>query len=185
MRNSRQTPSIHTGSMADIAFLLLIFFLVTTIIPNDKGIPRVLPKKCVDPPCDLTFNERNVLRLELNQKGELRADEALIDFSELKETLKKFIDNNGDKSCTYCEGIGFVGSSDNPTQAIISLQSSRKSRYKDFIAIQVELNKAYFELREHYIAKTFKGRAFSQLSPDEIKQVRDAYPLLISEAELK
>ncbi|GAB5399568.1 MAG: biopolymer transporter ExbD [Aureisphaera sp.] len=171
--------------MADIAFLLLIFFLVTSIIPNDEGILRTLPKKCTDPPCIANIEERNVLRIELNKEGQLLANNVLIAFSDLKETLVNFIDNNGDESCRYCEGESLGNSSDNPAKAIISLQTDRQSRYKDFISVQVELNKAYFELREHYISKTFEGKQFSQLTKEEIKQVRDAYPLLISEAELK
>lgn len=185
MRNSRQSVSISAGSMADIAFLLLIFFLVTTTIPNDKGISRMLPRKCVDPPCMKDINERNVLRLVLNHEGNLMADNVLIGISDLKETLVQFIDNNGDKSCDYCEGTGAMASSDNPREAVISLQTDRQSRYNDFIAIQVELNKAYFQLREQYVAKTFEGKTFSELSPKQIKQVKEAYPLLISEADLK
>lgn len=185
MKNSRQTPSIHTGSMADIAFLLLIFFLVTTVIPNDKGITRMLPKKCQDPPCLLPINERNILRIELNKNGELMANKVSIGFSELKKTLMDFIDNNGDKSCGYCDGAGIADSSDNPTEAIVALHTDRESSYKDFMAIQVELSKAYLELREQYVLKAFNGKAFSELTKEEMKQVQEAYPLLFSEAELK
>ncbi len=185
MKNSRQTPSIHAGSMADIAFLLLIFFLVTTIIPNDKGILRKLPPNCEQPPCIGDILERNILRLQLNQDGELFANDNLIPMNELKKTLMVFIDNNGDKSCSYCKGEGIATFSENPSKAIIALQTDRKSRYKDFIAIQVELNKAYLELREQYVSTTFNGRTFSELSKVEMKQVQKAYPLLLSEAHLK
>ena len=184
MRNSRQVPEVNAGSMADIAFLLLIFFLVTTTIPNDKGIVRKLPRKCEAPPCIEDFNERNVLRIALNRNGELMVNDDLSQFKDLKDMLIEFIDNNGDKSCDYCHGNGFTDASDNPKEAIISLSSDRESSYKDFIAIQVELTAAYYELRETFVKNNF-GKNIALLTPQELKQARDAYPLLISEANLK
>jgi len=184
MRNSRQTPDLNAGSMADIAFLLLIFFLVTTTIPNDKGIVRKLPNKCEAPPCIADFHERNVLRIALNRNGELMVNDDLSLIKDLKDMLIEFIDNNGDKSCDYCHGNSFTDASDNPTKAIISLSSDRESSYKDFIAIQAELTAAYYELRETYVKNNF-GKEIALLTPQQLKQTRDAYPLLISEANLK
>jgi biopolymer transport protein ExbD len=170
--------------MADIAFLLLIFFLVTTTIPNEKGIVRKLPRKCEAPPCKEDFHERNVLRIALNRNGELMVNDALSQLKDLKLILIEFIDNNGDKSCDYCHGNGFTDASDNPKKAIISLSSDRESSYKDFIAIQAELTSAYYELREAYVRNNF-GKDIALLTPEELKQTRDAYPLLISEASLE
>ncbi|MEL6810521.1 MAG: biopolymer transporter ExbD [Bacteroidota bacterium] len=184
MRNSRQTPGVNAGSMADIAFLLLIFFLVTTTIPNDKGLVRKLPKKCVHPPCNITQNERNILRIQLNRNGELMVNNDLSEMGDLREMLKEFIDNNGDKSCGYCQGNGFEDASENPQKAIISLAADRESSYKDYIAIQVELTAAYYELREAFIKHTFK-KDVALLSEEELKQARDAYPFIISEAEIE
>lgn len=184
MRNSRQTPSLNAGSMADIAFLLLIFFLVTTTIPNDKGIVRKLPRKCEAPPCKEDFYERNVMRIALNRNGELMVNDDLSQLKDLKHMLIEFIDNNGDKSCDYCHGNGYTDASDNPKKAVISLSSDRESSYKDFIAIQAELTAAYYELREKYVKKNF-GKDIALLTPQELKQARDAYPLLISEANIK
>jgi len=184
MRNSRQMPNLNAGSMADIAFLLLIFFLVTTTIPNDKGIVRKLPRKCETPPCKEDFRERNVLRIALNRNGELMVNDDLSQLKDLKQMLIEFIDNNGDKSCEYCHGNGSTDASDNPQKAIISLASDRESSYKDFIAIQAELTAAYYELREAYVRTNF-GKDIALLTPQELKQTRDAYPLLISEANIK
>lgn len=103
---------------------------------------------------------------------------------DLKDILIEFIDNNGDGSCAYCRGNSFTDASDNPRKAIISLASDRESSYKDFIAIQVELTAAYYELREAFIKNTF-GKEVALLSPSELQQAKEAYPLLISEATLK
>ena len=184
MRNSRQMPQLNAGSMADIAFLLLIFFLVTTTIPNDQGIVRKLPNKCEAPPCEDVFNERNVLRIALNKNGELMVNNNLSHIKDLKEMLIEFIDNNGDKTCDYCHGNNYAEASDNPRSAVISLSSDRESSYKDFIAIQVELTAAYYELRETFVRNNF-GKETALLTPQELKQTRDAYPLLISEANVK
>lgn len=184
MKNSRQTPSVNAGSVADIAFLLLIFFLVTTTIPNDKGIVRKLPLKCEKPPCSVDVNERNIIRIALNKNGELMVNNDPSQIGDLKDMLIEFIDNNGDRTCSYCEGNNYKDASDNPQTAIISLSSDRESSYKDFIAIQVELTAAYYELREKFIQNTF-GKELASLTPQELKQAKDAYPLLVSEASLK
>lgn len=184
MKNSRDTPGVNAGSMADIAFLLLIFFLVTTTIPNDKGIVRGLPRPCTAPPCHEKLNERNILRIALNKNGELMVDKQLTPFKELKDIIIGFIDNNGDQTCDYCFGNGLKNSSDNPRTAIISLSSNRETAYKDFITIQNELTSAYFELRKTFVEQRF-NKNLGSLSKEELRIVKDAYPLLISEADLK
>ncbi|MEM7187323.1 MAG: biopolymer transporter ExbD [Bacteroidota bacterium] len=184
MRNHRQQPTINAGSVADIAFLLLIFFLVTTTIPNDKGITRKLPRKCELPPCSVDTYERNIIRISLNKRGELMVNNDLAQIADLKDMLIEFIDNNGDQSCTYCQGNGFEDASDNPQKAIISLSSDREASYKDFIAIQAELSAAYYELRERFIKNTFQ-KELASLTREELKQVQQAYPLLISEADIR
>ncbi len=184
MRNSNESPTVNAGSMADIAFLLLIFFLVTTTIPNDKGIARKLPAICVDPPCSERINERNILRIALNKDGALMVENDLTTMSELKNILKSFIDNNGDSSCTYCKGEQSKESSDNPQTAVISLYTDRESEYKDFIAIQVELTAAYYDLRDEFIKRKF-NKHLSELSSVELQEAKDAYPFLISEADVQ
>lgn len=185
MRNSNNSPKVNTGSMADIAFLLLIFFLVTTTIPNDKGIARKLPEAC--PPgvkCDITKNERNVLRLSLNEFGELMVNETVTQMDELRELAKDFIDNNGDASCAFCKGKGVQASSDNPREAAISITTHRNTPYKDFIKVQDELTAAYLELRTAYAKSIFKKDA-SELSQMEMEIVKKAYPFQISEAAIQ
>jgi biopolymer transport protein ExbD len=181
----RSAPQVNSGSMADIAFLLLIFFLVKTTMAKDEGINRKLPRNC--PPeieCNFKKNERNILRIVLNRKQEILIEDNLISIENLKDITKSFIDNNGDNSCTYCNGNKITTSSDNPNEAVISLQNDRKTSYKLFIQVQDELTKVYYELREVYAQNTF-GKSVADLSPKNIKKIRIAYPFIISEAETK
>lgn len=170
--------------MADIGFLLLIFFLVTTTIPNDKGIARKLPALCSTKDCDITKNERNVLRISINENGEIFTKNEIIAISDLEKVIAAFIDNNGDASCDYCSGFGLKDSSDNPKEAIISITTHRLAPYASFIEVQDAITSAYTTLREQYIATVLRVNPES-LTEDELFQVREAYPLQISEAELK
>lgn len=182
MKRSQQAPQVNAGSMADIAFLLLIFFLVTAVIPNDQGISRKLPRLC--PPgqkCDTEIHERNILRIVLNGNQEIMIDDIIVSVEDIKDISKKFLDNNGDKSCDYCNGNAFENYSDNPTRAVISLQSDNETHYSLFIKVQDELTKAYYELRAGYAQNKFK-KTPNELSPEEFVIVREAYPFLVSEA---
>ncbi|WP_418513124.1 ExbD/TolR family protein [Corallibacter sp.] len=186
MRHSNTTsPKVNAGSMADIAFLLLIFFLVTTTITTDAGISRKLPKDC--PPgidCTNTIHERNILRVILNNEQGILVDEKQILITELKDYAKAFIDNNGDASCLYCKGNKDLKSSDNPQKAVISLQTSRETNYELFINVQDELTKAYYELRTSY-AKSKFNKSIDLLTNDEMNEIKKAYPFIISEANTK
>ena len=185
MRTQRNAPRVNAGSMADIAFLLLIFFLVTTTIARDKGIARKLPRKC--PPginCSIDINDRNIMRLYLNETGELLVNDDVTDLTELRSLIKNFIDNNGDGSCEYCHGLQLIGSSENPSVAVISLNTDRLTPYREFISLQDEISQAYFELRRDYALNIFKKEP-SELSDSEMFQVKEAYPFLLSEADIK
>ena len=182
MRNSM--PSVNAGSMADIAFLILIFFLVTSMIPNDKGIARDLPQPC--PPgadCNIPIKKNNIFNIKVNEKGEIMASETLITIEDLKLKLKDFIDNNADTSCNYCEGKLLSENSDNPKKASISLSFHREAPYQSFISVQDEIEKAYFELRENYVLKTLKAKP-EEISEDQLKKVQEAYPIRIIESSL-
>ncbi|OBX26516.1 biopolymer transport protein ExbD [Gelidibacter algens] len=186
MRHSQNSsPQVNAGSMADIAFLLLIFFLVATTISADKGINRKLPPEC--PPgtdCSAEINERNILRIELNSKNELMVDGEIIELQDLREVTKAFLDNNGNGTCTYCNGNSLELFSDHPKEAVVSLTTSDTSNYAAFIAAQDELSKAYYELREVYCYAVF-GRSPKDLNPAQLKEVKEAYPFILSEAETK
>lgn len=183
MRNKRPAPKVNAGSMADIAFLLLIFFLVTTTIASDKGFKRKLPRLC--PPgttCSIDIHERNILRIALNKNQEIMINDNLVTIENVREHIKQFVDNNGDKSCSYCKGMGLENFSDNPQKAVLSLKSDAKTSYELFIKVQDELTKAYFELRKDY-ASNVLGKSFKELSKDELKLIKEAYPFIVSEAQ--
>ncbi|SHH61475.1 ExbD/TolR family protein [Winogradskyella jejuensis] len=186
MRNLRRNaPTVNAGSMADIAFLLLIFFLVTTTISADKGILRKLPNKCVEPPCDITINDRNILKVFVNKENKIMIeDDAIIELSELKDILINFIDNNGEKTCDYCNGKQLLTSSDKPSEAIISLKHDAQTNYGMFISVQDEVSKAYLELRTAY-AKSVFNKTPEELSKDELEQVKKAYPFILSEVKVE
>ena len=124
------------------------------------------------------------MRLYLNESGELLVNDDLTPIDELKEQIKNFIDNNGDDSCEYCDGAKLEESSENPSIAVISLTTDRLTPYEEFIAIQDEISKAYFELRKEYALTTFNKEP-TDLSDSEMKEVKEAYPFLFSEAAVK
>jgi len=185
----RETPEINAGSMADIAFLLLIFFLVTTTMDIDTGISRKLPEKQdpnIQPPI---LKEKNVFEVLVNRRNEILVEgETFMQIDDLREAAIKFIDNGGGKDengedCTWCGGARDPISSDHPKKAIISLQSDRGTSYGTYISVQNELVAAYTELRNIYANKKF-GENFDDLSDEDQKVIKkDIYPQIISEAE--
>jgi len=184
MNNSRRhAPQVNAGSMADIAFLLLIFFLVTAMIPKDKGINRKLPSVC--PPgqnCTAEVGQRNTLEILVNDKDEILVGNKQIDISELKEKVRIFLDNNGSKTCNYCSGKSLETLSEHPKKAVISLKNDPQTSYNFYIQLQDEITKAYFELRAKY-AKTKFDKSPNQLTEEKLIEVRAAYPILLSEVE--
>lgn len=184
MRHSKEVPEVNAGSMADIAFLLLIFFLVTATISSDAGINRVLPADCPTGDCESLKHERNILRIVINNNDDIMVENELVTLEELKNVTKSFLDNNGDKTCTYCHGSSANDASDNPKDAVVSLQNGQQTTYKQFVAVQNELSKAYFELRSNYAANVLQ-KSVDNLSKEDLKQVKNAYPFILSEAETK
>ena len=142
----RSAPEVNAGSMADIAFLLLIFFLVTTTIEKDSGLNRKLPpiEEDVEPPI---IKQRNIFTVLLNGKDQLLVEEDLMEIKDLRAAAIEFLDNNGDETCTYCKGAKDTSSSDNPDKAIISLKNDRETSYATYISVQNELVAAYNVLR--------------------------------------
>jgi biopolymer transport protein ExbD len=186
-RNKRAIPEINAGSMADIAFLLLIFYLVTTTMDTDKGINRKLPpiedELVQDPP---PIKERNIFTVLVNSNDQLLVEDEYLEINELRAKAMEFIDNNGDGSCEYCKGYGVSSSSDNPVKAVISLQNDRGTSYGMYVKVQNELVAAYEDLRERYAEDEY-GRSYRGMDPEEdeeiIKEIKNAYQQKISEAE--
>jgi biopolymer transport protein ExbD len=192
-------PEVNAGSMADIAFLLLIFFLVTTTIETDAGLDRMLPP--IEPPEnmeDVVIKQKNIFQVNINKNGQLLADEELTDLKQLRAKAMAFLDNGGDGTCDYCKGRKNAESSDNPSKAIISLKNDRETKYGTYITVQNELVGAYNDLRNRESQRLF-GRDFTvmeaeYLNPetpqdvkdelkDKVKKIQDLFPQKLSEAE--
>src|SRR5690554_198167 len=199
----RATPTVNAGSMADIAFLLLIFFLVTTTIEKDSGIARQLPPKVdiIDPP---KIRERNLFVVNVNRDDQLMVENNLMELKDLRQAAISFLDNGGAPSgspeyCDYCRGSRSPDSSDNPDKAIISVQNDRLTSYKMYIAVQNELVAAYNYLRDRESERLF-GWKFTEMSSaldegnyrgdtdalkEKLVQIQKMYPMKLSEAEPK
>jgi hypothetical protein len=142
----RSAPEVNAGSMADIAFLLLIFFLVTTTIEKDSGINRKLPP-IEESDEDVIIKQKNIFTVLLNGKDQLLVEDELMEVKDLRAAAVEFLDNGGDGSCDYCKGSRDSRSSDNPDKAIISLKNERETSYAAYISVQNELVAAYNVLR--------------------------------------
>ncbi|MBI72313.1 MAG: biopolymer transporter ExbD [Candidatus Marinimicrobia bacterium] len=176
MAKRRGLQEINAGSMADIAFLLLIFFLVTTTMDVDSGIARKLPPMPDEEmqEDDSQINAKNIYVVLINTNNQLLVEGELMDISQLREGAKRFINNNGiDPNL-----------SENPDKAIISLQNDRGTEYKTYIQVQNELAAAYNELRNDAALNKF-GKRYIDLNKTDKKEIRKMYPQKISEAEPK
>jgi biopolymer transport protein ExbD len=169
----RSAPEVNAGSMADIAFLLLIFFLVTTTIEKDSGINRKLPPmEEIDPPI---IKQKNIFTVLLNGKDQLLVEEELMEVVDLREAAVVFLDNNGDSSCDYCKGDKNPKSSDNPDKAIISLKNERETSYAAYISVQNELVAAYNVLRNRRALELGPTKGFRDMNFTKMqKNYKDA-----------
>ncbi|WP_411895163.1 ExbD/TolR family protein [Winogradskyella sp. A2] len=180
----RQSATVNAGSMADIAFLLLIFFLVTTTISAEKGILRQLPAEC--PPgiiCKSDIPERNLLRININAENQIMVNNEIIPIAELKQTVIDFVDNNGSNYCGYCSGLQKKESSDHPKKAVISISHDALTSYESYINVQDIITKGFYDLRSKY-AKNIYNKAPEDLSKSELNSVKKAYPFIVSEVKV-
>jgi biopolymer transport protein ExbD len=174
---NRATPEINAGSMADIAFLLLIFFLVTTTIGADKGLQMLLPpEKTIDnPPSDV--HDRNVFKVIINSKNELLVEDMPMNINTLREEAKKFLANNGADPTL----------SDNPQIAVVSVKTDRGTEYNTYLMVLDELMAAYNELRAEKLGITVdRYLQLDEKNPKEnqmLKYAQKVYPRRLSEAE--
>ncbi|PRX57652.1 ExbD/TolR family protein [Flagellimonas meridianipacifica] len=198
MGRNREVPEINSGSMADIAFLLLIFFLVATTVQNDKGLIRKLPQKQNETLIDI--NERNVFRVVLNKENQLMVEGELLQIENLEEEVVNFLDNGGETGkCDYCMGSKSKDLSDSPSDAVISFKSDRKALYGKYVEVQDKFTKAYRILRsressrlygmdfkslEEEYAKPETTQEMREILKERIKTIREMYPMQISESEL-
>ncbi len=203
----RAAPEVNAGSMADIAFLLLIFFLVTTTMEKDYGINRKLPPidDVIDPPI---IKQKNIFTVLLNNKDQMQVEDELMQVKDLRAAAVAFLDNGGGENpdgekCNYCKGKKNPKSSDHPDKAIISLKNERQTSYGFYISVQNELVAAYNELRNRRALEVGPGKGFREMNFSEmqknvkdvnwlgnkeklkevISQIRLEYPMKLSEVQ--
>lgn len=188
-KGKRKVPDINSSSTADIAFLLLIFFLITTSMDTDRGLARRLPP----PPekdqkqDDVIVKERNVLQVLLNSNDQLMCGGDYISIKQLRQKAKEFISNPyNDESMPekHPMDVPFFGNTMVTDKHVISLQNDRGSSYQAYMDVQNELVAAYNELREELSQEKWQ-KSYNALDEDQQKAVRDIYPQKISEAEPK
>lgn len=192
----KKMPGLNTSSTADISFMLLIFFLVTTSMDSDKGLTRRLP-----PPPEnqentaVQINERNILKVQINSIGKVRVETQTLDSNNpsdmdiLCKQCKKFIqgmpkpgeDAGPEMTLQRVPGLGELQQC--AEKHVISLQSDRGTPYSAYFAVQDAIVKAYNEVRDEKSKKLFGGKPFSALTEDQQGAIRTIYPQKISEAE--
>ena len=180
-RSNRGNPEINSSSMADIAFLLLIFFLVTTTIANDKGLTLRLPPKPDDiEQIDVKIQERNIFKVLINSSDRLLVEnEPMLDPKLIREMVKTFVLNNGRDPA----------SSDSPQAAIVSLKANRGTSYDIFIQVYNEIQGAYYDMYADRagVTNTRWREISSDLSNPDNKRLYDIgrkdFPMQISIAE--
>ncbi len=189
-KKKRKVPAMNATSSADIAFMLLIFFLITTSMDTDKGLARRLPPPVPkDQKQDekIDINKRNLLVVLINSNNQVLCGDQFIDIKQLKDKVKEFIDNPYNdihKPEKVEEDVPFFGKTMCASKAVISLQNDRGTEYQAYISVQNELAKAYNELRDAVSKEKF-GKSFADLEEEQQKAVQQIYPQKISEAEPK
>jgi biopolymer transport protein ExbD len=185
---ARKTPEVPATSLADIAFMLLIFFLVTTTMDVDSGLERRLPQ-WVDPSQieeDQQINERNIFVVLVNRNNDLLVENEYLNIDELRDRAKEFMANP-----TNAENLPEKEPKEIPyfgetmvTKGVISLRNDLDTRYGTYLAVQNELVAAINELRDE-LAREHFGKPYDELEADQQNAIRDIYPQRISEAEPK
>jgi biopolymer transport protein ExbD len=186
---TRETPEISAGSMADIAFLLLIFFLVTTTMDVDSGIVRKLPPPLPkDRPKPPPVKERNVFQVLINSNDKLLINKKPGSLKDLRRDVKEFLTPHVPDNPLYPEfkvvDIDFIGTY-NKSKGIVSMQNDRGTSYSTYIFVQNELAAAVRELRDE-LSKQHFGMDFKTLlktDKEKAKAIQKAVPMSISEAE--
>ena len=198
MATKRKTPGINGSSSADIAFMLLIFFLITTSMDTDKGLKRRLPPMAPkqQKQQEIEINDRNIMRLLVNRADEIvisRKDASGVDqlipvkLEQLKDYAVEFIMNPDNKPFLpelerrEIEGLGELTVI--TTGYAISIKNEVETSYQQYVNVQNELIKAYNEVWDTFARQAF-GKPFEALTPSQKKSVTDAYPMHISEMAL-
>ena len=184
----KKTPAINSSSTADIAFLLLCYFLMTTTMGSQTGLSRRLPPMPTEEQQqeNQKVNRRNIITVKINSQDRIFAGGEPIDISMLKDKIHEFLtnprndENLPERVMTDIEGFGQYPVS----KGVISVQSDRGTSYRQYIAVQNELVKAVNEIRDEFSLNNY-GKKFIQLDEEKQEIVKKAIPQQISEAEPK
>jgi len=183
--SKRKTPGLNTGAMSDISFLLLTFFLLTSSINTEQGIPRRLPPPKTEDAKDkqIDINRRNVLNVLVNFRDQISVNGEEIMITELKAKAKEFFSNPTndpnlpEKISKPIDGIG-----DFPvSKGVVSLTNDQSTSYNMYVQVQNELQRAVNELRDETALQYF-GKKFDGLDSAAQRAVSSAIPMSISEA---
>lgn len=185
---ARKIPEIPAASLADIAFMLLIFFLVTTTMDVDSGLERRLPQWVDQEQLDdnQEIKERNVFVVLVNRNNDLLVENEYADIDDLRERAKEFMANPTNAENLpekELKEVAFFGEVE-VTKGVISLRNDLDTQYGTYLAVQNELVGAINELREELSQERFQ-KAYNDLDRDQQKAIREIYPSRISEAEPK
>ena len=188
MAVKRNAEGINASSSADIAFLLLIFWLTTTTMNSDKGLQRRLPPMPDENQQqeDVKVNRRNIIQVKINSNDRVIAGGQIMEISEIKDKIVEFVTNPmnletlPEKEMKEIEGFGQYAVS----KGVVSLQNDRGTSYNAYLQVQNELVKAFNEIRDDFAVKNY-GKKYNALDEDKQKIVREAIPQNISEAEPK
>jgi len=190
MAINKKTPGINGSSMADISFILFIFFLMVTTMGTDYGLIRQLPPWVEHNPDDTgdKINQRNVFVVSINQSNDMLVQNEYRTISDLRAKAKEFYDinNTGDRFPEKeMREISLVGAINVNRTAVVSLQNDRGTAYRVYIQAQNELAGAINELRDEFCMQYF-GSRFDDCTEEQRDVVsREVYPMSISEAEPK
>ncbi len=188
MAIKRNAEGINASSSADIAFLLLIFWLTTTTMNSDKGLQRRLPPMPDEKQQqeDVKVNRRNIIQVKINSNDRIIAGGQIMEISEIKDKIVEFVTNPmnletlPEKEMKEIEGFGQYAVS----KGVVSLQNDRGTSYNAYLQVQNELVKAFNEIRDDFAVKNY-GKKYNALDEDKQKIIREAIPQSISEAEPK
>ena len=191
MGKKRKMPGLNTSSTADISFMLLIFFLVTTSMDTDQGLARTLPKPPEDDQLnnEIKVKERNILNIRINKDNYVMIGDDYATLDDVKERAKEFIKNEDNKPNLpelRPHKVKELGKTFMITENhVISVQTDRGTDYGVYFAVQDALVAAYNELRDEFTQAEFGLKKYEFLNEDQKKAVREVYPQKISEAEPK
>lgn len=186
---ARKLIPINASSMADISFLLLIFFLVSTSMNVSTGLIRRLPPPLPPdmPAPETDINERNLFVVKINSTNDLLVQGEEVDIRDLKEMAKKFIENKNndiDLPAKFSKEFDLIGTMEYTKEHVISVGNDVDTEYQTYIDVQNELVAAYNELR-NALAKDKFGKSFDECDEQQQKVIQEVYPQKISEAEPK